>query len=288
MVGPFAIAASHIRIGLIWKLAAKPSQGLGIVLVNIETLAVLGAGAGVAGFVDTLAGAAAWITVPLLLLTGLPPLQVLATNKLQGMFGTLSSTTVLLRKGQISVGEGPGGFVAPSSAASSGRWRSRSPTQPRSISSFLSSSPPSRSIFSLPRGQQRSAARRGLAGRPISVQLCRRSASTTAFWGRAPAPSSRSRASPCEASRCSRPRPLQKCSMLAAISALWFSFSSPEGGLGLRRDHDLRPNFGCDGRFACDDPRRRPADPAADRWRLLRDDPPLCLAAGLSACPLAP
>jgi uncharacterized protein len=74
-------------------------------LVNLETLSILAAGAGVAGFVDTLAGGGGLITVPLLLLTGLPPLQTLSTNKLQSSFGTLSATAVLLRKGQISAGE---------------------------------------------------------------------------------------------------------------------------------------------------------------------------------------
>jgi uncharacterized protein len=81
-------------------------------LVHLETLALLGAGAGVAGFVDTLAGGGGLITVPLLLLTGLPPLQVLATNKLQGTFGTLSATIVLLRKGQFLLGEIESGLVA--------------------------------------------------------------------------------------------------------------------------------------------------------------------------------
>lgn len=81
-------------------------------MVNIETLAVLAAGAGAAGFVDTLAGGGGLITVPLLLLTGLPPLQVLSTNKLQSSFGTFSATSVLLRKGQISVGEAGSGVAA--------------------------------------------------------------------------------------------------------------------------------------------------------------------------------
>lgn len=81
-------------------------------MLHFETLAVLAAGAGVAGFVDTLAGGGGLITVPLLLLTGLPPLQVLATNKLQGSFGTLSATATLLRKGQIFLSEIKAGFAA--------------------------------------------------------------------------------------------------------------------------------------------------------------------------------
>jgi uncharacterized protein len=89
--------------------AKPPRAGPRIALVNLETLALLGAGAGIAGFVDTLAGGGGLITVPLLLLTGLPPLHALSTNKLQSCSGTLSATTVLLRKGQISIAEvGPG------------------------------------------------------------------------------------------------------------------------------------------------------------------------------------
>lgn len=62
-----------------------------------------------AGFVDTMAGGGGLITVPLLLLTGRPPLEVLATNKLQSSFGTLSATATLLRRGQMAVGDvGPG------------------------------------------------------------------------------------------------------------------------------------------------------------------------------------
>jgi len=81
-------------------------------VVNPETLALLGAGAGIAGFVDTLAGGGGLITVPLLLLTGLPPLQVLGTNKLQGTFGTLSATATLLARRQIFFGEIEAGFAA--------------------------------------------------------------------------------------------------------------------------------------------------------------------------------
>jgi uncharacterized protein len=80
-------------------------------LLHLNLLAALGAGAGIAGFVDTLAGGGGLITVPLLLLTGLSPLQVLATNKLQGSFGTLSATTTLLRKGQITLSEIRPGFL---------------------------------------------------------------------------------------------------------------------------------------------------------------------------------
>src|SRR5579871_3597663 len=50
-----------------------------------ELLAIYAAAATVAGFIDTLAGGGGLITVPALLLGGMPPLQVLGTNKLQGV-----------------------------------------------------------------------------------------------------------------------------------------------------------------------------------------------------------
>lgn len=60
--------------------------------------AVLGGAALVAGFVDTIAGGGGLITVPALLLGGVPPLQVLGTNKLQGAFGVLVASIGLRSK----------------------------------------------------------------------------------------------------------------------------------------------------------------------------------------------
>ena len=77
--GPFRNCSITYTNWIDLETGAKPLQtGPGIALVNLETLAVLGAGAGIAGFVDTLAGGGGLITVPLLLLTGLPPLQALS------------------------------------------------------------------------------------------------------------------------------------------------------------------------------------------------------------------
>ena len=55
----------------------------------------------IAGFVDTLAGGGGMLTLPALLLAGLPPDAALATNKLQGSFGTVSATWFFVRRGQI-------------------------------------------------------------------------------------------------------------------------------------------------------------------------------------------
>ncbi len=72
-------------------LAFDPSLLLMLVLVAV-----------LAGFIDTLAGGGGLITVPVLMLTSLNPIQVLATNKLQSCFGSLTSTSMLLRKRQIT------------------------------------------------------------------------------------------------------------------------------------------------------------------------------------------
>lgn len=50
-----------------------------------------------AGFIDTLAGGGGLITVPVLLLSGLPSIQALATNKIQSSFGTLVATANMFR-----------------------------------------------------------------------------------------------------------------------------------------------------------------------------------------------
>lgn len=55
----------------------------------------------VAGWVDAIAGGGGMLTLPALLSAGLPPAQALATNKLQGTFGALSSSLVFLRRGKV-------------------------------------------------------------------------------------------------------------------------------------------------------------------------------------------
>jgi len=67
-----------------------------------HTLAILAVVALVAGFVDTLAGGGGLLTVPALLLAGLPPLAALGTNKLQSSFGTGMATYQVLRRKRVS------------------------------------------------------------------------------------------------------------------------------------------------------------------------------------------
>jgi uncharacterized membrane protein YfcA len=57
----------------------------------------------IAGFISSIAGAGGAIVLPVLLWAGLPPLNALATNKFQSVFGTLSSTINFFRKGYIDL-----------------------------------------------------------------------------------------------------------------------------------------------------------------------------------------
>lgn len=66
-----------------------------------DVVALLACVALVAGFVDAIAGGGGLITVPALLIAGVPPVQAIATNKLQGTFSVLSSTATFLRAGAI-------------------------------------------------------------------------------------------------------------------------------------------------------------------------------------------
>ncbi|NVK32098.1 MAG: TSUP family transporter [Gammaproteobacteria bacterium] len=64
---------------------------------EVAALLMLGLAACIAGFFDVIAGGGGLITVPALLAVGLSPLQAIATNKAQAMFGPLVSVTTLCR-----------------------------------------------------------------------------------------------------------------------------------------------------------------------------------------------
>lgn len=71
---------------------------LTIPLENILiTLFIVGV---IAGIVDTIAGGGGLITIPALLLTGLPPLTALGTNRLQSSIGELTASLMFFLKGQ--------------------------------------------------------------------------------------------------------------------------------------------------------------------------------------------
>ena len=57
----------------------------------------------IAGFVDAIAGGGGLLVLPSLLVAGLSPAQALATNKLQGTFGTFSATATFVRSGHVAL-----------------------------------------------------------------------------------------------------------------------------------------------------------------------------------------
>ena len=73
--------------------------------ITTELLLLLMATAGIAGFIDAIAGGGGLLTLPVLLWSGVPPVQALATNKLQGSFGTLTATINFAHKGHLSIRE---------------------------------------------------------------------------------------------------------------------------------------------------------------------------------------
>jgi uncharacterized membrane protein YfcA len=71
-----------------------------------------------AGLVDSIAGGGGLITVPVLLLCGLSPAQALATNKLQGCFGSGTAAITYARAGHVQpLGQWRMGLVAAGASA---------------------------------------------------------------------------------------------------------------------------------------------------------------------------
>jgi uncharacterized membrane protein YfcA len=71
--------------------------------LSIELILILFITGIAAGFIDSIAGGGGLLTIPVLLWSGLPPLTVLGTNKLQGTAGTLTSSLNFYRNGHIPV-----------------------------------------------------------------------------------------------------------------------------------------------------------------------------------------
>jgi uncharacterized protein len=70
-------------------------------MMDSTTLLLLGAVGFIAGLVDAIAGGGGLLALPALLTAGLDPVTALATNKLQGSFGTGSAAIAFARKGYI-------------------------------------------------------------------------------------------------------------------------------------------------------------------------------------------
>jgi uncharacterized protein len=71
--------------------------------LSLDILAMLFFFAIFAGWVDAIAGGGGLITLPVLLSVGLSPAQALATNKLQGSFGSFAATMNFWRKGHLKL-----------------------------------------------------------------------------------------------------------------------------------------------------------------------------------------
>lgn len=70
---------------------------------ELEVVALLACVSFVAGVFDAIAGGGGLIVVPALLLAGLDPVTAIATNKLQGTFGTASATFAFARAGHLNL-----------------------------------------------------------------------------------------------------------------------------------------------------------------------------------------
>jgi uncharacterized membrane protein YfcA len=72
-----------------------------IAQVTTDLLLVLFIVAIIAGLLDTLAGGGGLIALPALILSGVPPLAALGTNKLQGSMGTATATYMMLKNKRV-------------------------------------------------------------------------------------------------------------------------------------------------------------------------------------------
>lgn len=73
--------------------------------LSLQILAILFVVACVAGFIDAIAGGGGLITIPALLMAGLPPAMALGTNKLQSCGGSFSASLYFLRQKAVNLKE---------------------------------------------------------------------------------------------------------------------------------------------------------------------------------------
>ncbi|MDP9499454.1 TSUP family transporter [Bisgaard Taxon 45] len=73
--------------------------------IGMHVLLLLFAVALVAGFIDAIAGGGGLITIPALLMTGMPPALALGTNKLQACGGSFSASLYFLRQRAVNLAE---------------------------------------------------------------------------------------------------------------------------------------------------------------------------------------
>ncbi|UZD15037.1 TSUP family transporter [Gallibacterium anatis] len=71
--------------------------------IGLDIYAILFLLAGIAGFIDAIAGGGGLITIPALLAAGLPPAAALATNKLQASGGSFSASLYFVREKAVDL-----------------------------------------------------------------------------------------------------------------------------------------------------------------------------------------
>ncbi|WP_304616104.1 TSUP family transporter [Paracoccus sp. (in: a-proteobacteria)] len=71
--------------------------------ITLDLILLLLGAAFAAGFVDAIAGGGGLITLPVLMLAGIPPAQALATNKVQGAFGAATAAISYAAKGLVDL-----------------------------------------------------------------------------------------------------------------------------------------------------------------------------------------
>ena len=69
--------------------------------LTLETILMLVAVAGIAGFIDAIAGGGGLLTIPAMLLANIPPVLTLGTNKLQAASGALAASITMIKKGVV-------------------------------------------------------------------------------------------------------------------------------------------------------------------------------------------
>ena len=69
----------------------------------LHVILLLFVAAFIAGFIDSIAGGGGMITIPAMLLAGIPPLETLGTNKLQALFGSGSATVAYAGAGHVEL-----------------------------------------------------------------------------------------------------------------------------------------------------------------------------------------
>lgn len=71
--------------------------------ISLELIALLVLVAMIAGFIDAIAGGGGLITIPALLMAGIPPALALGTNKLQACGGSFSASLYFIRKKAVDL-----------------------------------------------------------------------------------------------------------------------------------------------------------------------------------------